>query len=109
MHTNQLPISKVHLGIREYSRPERDKQTFADLLPGIRAWDAEFSEIEPVSVDCVSVAEGQVIFDRNSAPFDHEAHLRLLAKAGAPVTYLARRSLDFQILALREHIEGGGR
>src|SRR6202042_1424281 len=48
-----------------------------------------------------------LIFDKNSFPIGHSARLRLLAKAGAPVSYLANRSIDIQTLALREHMEQG--
>jgi hypothetical protein len=38
---------------------------------------------------------------------DQGAWNRLFAKAGAPVTYLAERSIDLRIVALREHLAQG--
>jgi excinuclease UvrABC ATPase subunit len=36
---------------------------------------------------------------------DQDARERLLTRVGAPVSYLAKRKIDLQILALREHLE----
>jgi hypothetical protein len=86
---------------------ETTSKALQELLPDLRTWDAEFSEFEPVPVDRLSITEAGLIFDRNSIPVDRDARLRLFAKAGAPVSYLANRSIDIQTIALREHMEQG--
>jgi len=98
IHTDQSPRINGHLGTRDGSRPRQDIRTLADLMPGLRAWDAEFSEIEPVSVDRISLEGGRLIFDKNSIAIDRDCRLRLLAQAGAPSPYLANRSIDIQTL-----------
>lgn len=70
-------------------------------------WDAEFSELDPVSLNRFELTEDSLIFDKNSVPMTQETRERLLAKAGAPVTYLKERGIDVQIIALRDHFRQG--
>ena len=77
---------------------------FTDVIARTRRWDAEFSELDPVPLDRIDVTEDALIFGKDSLPMNQEARDRLLGKAGAPVAYLKERSIDVQIIALRDHL-----
>jgi hypothetical protein len=86
---------------------EQNSWTFRNLVAAAGNWDREFSEMDRVPVERMEVTETGLIFDNNNIPIDQNARARLLAKAGAPVSYLAKRRVDIQVLALREHLEQG--
>jgi hypothetical protein len=80
---------------------------FAGLLPNVLAWDSEFSETESAPVHCFDLKDESLILDGNSLPMEQDVRARLLAKAGAPVSYLSDRSINIQMLALQEHLQQG--
>jgi hypothetical protein len=86
---------------------EETSKTLTKLIPEVRAWDTEFSEMVSAPVERFDVKVDALIFDKTSIRLDQDARFRLLANAGAPVSYLAKRSIDIQILALREHLQQG--
>jgi hypothetical protein len=85
-------------------RVEQLPGTFPELLSQSTGWDDEFRELAGVSVEHVEVTPKTLIVGENSVLFGENARHRLLERAGAPVSYLAKRSIDIQMLALREHI-----
>jgi hypothetical protein len=87
--------------------PTQKSRTLAELTREARGWDAEFSEIESAASDCFDLQEYGLILGGNRLPVDQETRRRLLAKAGAPVSYLSDRSINIQMLALQEHLQQG--
>ena len=86
---------------------QKNAETLTDLITQVRTSDAEFIETEPLSAKSFNVTEDALIFGKNSIPMSEEVRLDLLSKAGAPTSYLAKRDIGIQILALREHLRQG--
>jgi len=87
--------------------PTGQTPKFMEVVGRARSWDAEFSEMEQVPAEALEITENELILGENSIPMDQDARIRLLAKAGAPVSYLEKRNIGIQMLALREHIRQG--
>jgi hypothetical protein len=87
------------------------RTTFAELTARVRTWDTEFSEMDPVAIERLDVTEAALISDKISVRLGEKARRRLFEKVRAPFAYLEKRSINVQILALRDHIrqEGFGR
>jgi hypothetical protein len=96
MSLNQLTSTQI--------LPEPHARTFRELIPEVQVWDSEFLEMESVPVERVEVTEEGLTFDKSSIPMDQDARSRLFTKVGAPESYLAKRSIALQIIALREHL-----
>jgi len=77
--------------------------TFNELILRSQLWDADFTELDPVPLDRFELSEDSLIFGNNSALLDQDARNRLFKMFGAPDGYLSRRSIDVQIVALRDH------
>jgi len=78
--------------------------TFNDVVARAKRWDADFSESDSVPIERLEVTDGAFIFDRNSIPIDQDTRNRLFGKVRAPVAYLEKRSINLQMIALRDHI-----
>jgi len=87
---------------------KRNPLSFNELKARASLWDAEFLEMDPVPIERLAIADAALIFGKSSISLGQDARNRLFEKVGAPATYLEKRSIDVQMVALRDHIRQGG-
>jgi hypothetical protein len=81
--------------------------TLTQVMRQIATSEADFSTSAELPAGSFDVTADTLICGENSIPMSEEVRLELLSKAGAPTSYLTKRNMDIQILALREHLQQG--
>jgi hypothetical protein len=115
MKIQERSVKELHLGQADgslhhmetsFDRASEDRiLTMRDVIARATQWDAEYTEMDSVPLDRFELTDDTLIFDKNRIPLDEQARRRLFEKTGAPVAYLIRRSLNLQMVALREHFQ----